>query len=67
MAVGKKWCSASISFGLVTTWLAPLDTNKSMSSGSALPVMPNTDATKYNCNDWQAYSIAAHSPMMAPR
>ena len=32
--------SFALESGLVTTWLAPLDTKKSVSSGSALPVIP---------------------------
>jgi len=33
--------SFALDSGLVTTWLAPLDMKKSMSSGSALPVIPD--------------------------
>ena len=44
-AIGTKLYSASMSLalesGLMTTRLAPLDKKKSISSGSALPVIPN--------------------------
>ena len=44
LAMDKKWCrlskSLALESGLVTTWLAPLDTKWSISLGNAFPIIP---------------------------